>query len=334
MNADELREIVSDVFGRGTKTEVSNGWLKMRCPLSPWTHEKGADSNPSSGLSIKPDGVSVFNCFTCGNKAPIQGMLRKYAGFTGEDLDDLIQELEDTAYLGSRSLPSWEEAKAGGSEPPLVTLDKAIFLDLYDSAAGHPYLATRGISDETAERLQLMVDPCDPADGEERILFPVFGLDGELHGFTGRAVNEGARLKVRDYHGLSKARCLLGVHLIQETQPDKVLVVEGLFDYANAWQQGFPGVAVMHSSLTPFQAEILKSISLPTYDFYDDDAAGKKGGVELGKALSRYVPVLRTRYPEVWIENPEEEGGGHWLKDPGELLAEEFAEMIRDCRLY
>ena len=274
------------------------------------------------------------NCFTCGNKAPIHGLLRKYANFTGEDLDDLIEELEDEAYLGAREMPSWEEVEAARMDEPLLVLDKAIFMDLYEPAAGHPYLRERGISDKTANKLQLMVDPRDPADGEERILFPVFGLDGDLHGFTGRATNPGARLKVRDYHGLAKAKCVLGAHLLRSTKPRRALVVEGLFDYANAWEQGQAAAAVMHSSMTDPQAAIFRELGLPTYLFYDNDAAGQKGVVMAGVALSRHQATMRVRYPEVWVENPAEEGGGHWLKDPGELLAEEFEEMIRDARLY
>lgn len=334
MNADQIREIVRDVFGRGVKTEVSNGWVKLRCPLAPYTHSSGRDTNPSAGISIQPNNVSVFSCFTCGNKSPIQGMLRKYANYTGEDLDALISELEEEAYLGARVLPSWEEAKSVEEAAPLVELDKAIFMDLYEPAAGHPYLESRGVSAETANLLQLFVDPSDPADGEERILFPVMGPGGELHGFSGRAVNHNARLKVRDYHGLAKARCLLGAHLIEATKPDKVLVVEGLFDYANSWQCGQPAVAVMHSTLTDAQADLLRYFGLPTYLFYDDDDAGAKGVVAAGTALARYQPVMRVRYPEVWVENPQEADGGHWLKDPGELTPDEFEEMIRDCRLY
>ncbi len=34
MNAEQLREIVRDVFGRGVATEEANGWLKLRCPLA------------------------------------------------------------------------------------------------------------------------------------------------------------------------------------------------------------------------------------------------------------------------------------------------------------
>lgn len=332
MNADGILEVVRDVFGRGYRTEVSNGWVKMPCPLSPYTHQKGRDSNPSAGISIQENGTSVFNCFTCGNSSPLQGLLRKYANYTGDDLDDLIRELEDEAYLGVRQLPTWERARDRDAEQELVTLDPAIYLDLYDSAAGHWYLEQRGIDDETAEMLQLMLDPCDPVDGEERILFPVFGLDGSLHGFSGRATNKNAKLKVRDYHGLAKARCVLGAHLFSTPQP-YLLVVEGLFDYANAWQQGYPAVAVMHSTFTPAQAALVREVGLPTYLFYDNDDAGAKGVRAAGEALTAYQPTMRVRYPEVWVEddNPE---GGHWLKDPGELTADEFAAMIHDARLY
>ncbi len=334
MTSDQIIEILKDVFGRNVGAKIVGDWVTFPCQLARWTHETGRDSSPSAGISIHPSNVSVFSCFTCGNKAPIQGMLRKWANFTGEDLDDLIEELEEEAYLGARTLPSWDDAKNKGGGAELARLDPAIYLDLYDPAAGHPYLEQRGISDETADMLQLMLDPCDPADGEERILFPVFGVDGALHGFTGRATSSTARLKVRDYHGLAKAHCVLGAHLFGTERRDKVLVVEGLFDYANAWQCGQPAVAVMHSSMTAAQAAILREIGLPTYLFYDNDDAGQKGIREAGEALARYQPTMRVRYPEVWIENEEEDEGGHWLKDPGELLEEEFAGMIEDARLY
>lgn len=334
MDAGEIREVLADVFGRNLTTEIINGWVSIRCPLARFTHQKGSDSRPSAGVSIQPNGISVFNCMTCGNKAPFHGMLRKYANYTGEDLDDIIQEMEESAYLGARSLPTWEEARNKSGLQELPILDKAIYLDLYDSAAGHPYLLERFISDATARRLQLMVDPADPADGEERILFPVFSITGELHGFSGRATSDTARLKVRDYHGLPKAQCVLGAHLIAREKPNKILVSEGLFDYANGQECGQPIVAVMHSTFTEAQANILRELGLPTYDFYDNDEAGRKGGILLGEALARYQPVMKTRYPEVWVPDDVSPEGGHWLKDPGEMLPEEFEEMLRDYRLY
>lgn len=330
MDATGIRDVLRDVFG-AIHTEVINGWVSIRCPLAPWTHSSGRDSRASAGISIQPGGVSVFNCFTCGSRSPFHGMLRKYANYSGEMLDDIIEELEEDAYLGPKNLPEWERED---ETVELVPLKKSIYLDLYDSAAGHPYLRKRGISDATAEKLQLMFDPCDPADGEERILFPVFGPDNELYGLSGRAVSGKAELKVRDYFGLKKAMNLLGSHLIVSERPDKLLLVEGLFDYANAWECGYPACAVMHSTLTERQAAIVREFGLPTYPFYDNDDAGRKGVEAAGLALYDYVPVMRVRYPKIWIEDLKEENGGHWLKDPGEMERGDFEEMIEDAALW
>lgn len=336
MDEPGIRQLVSDVFGPSLLSRTINGWVSLRCPLAPWLHERRSDSRPSAGIKVNRDGTSVFNCYTCKTKVPLQALVRRYAEFTGEDLDDLVGELEEEAYLGPRRLPSWGELKRQAEErdQPPVAIDAELHLDLYDSAAGHPYLRRRGISDETAELLQLKLDPADPEDGEERILFPVFGLDGSLHGFSGRATHRDARLKVRDYAGLEKRKCLLGAHLFGQERRSRILVVEGLFDYANAWEQGYPAVAVMHSGMTPMQAELLKEIGLPTYLFYDDDQAGQAGVEMAGQLLSRFLPVNRIRYPEIWIEDDSETDGGHWVKDPGELLEEDFAEALDDARLF
>jgi DNA primase len=113
-----------------------------------------------------------------------------------------------------------------------------------------------------------------------------------------------------------------------------VLATEGLFDYANAWQQGYPAVAVMHSTLTRRQADILRDFALPTYLFYDADEAGRKGVKEAGRLLYRYTSVMKVRYPEIWIENADEPDGGHWVKDPGELVELDFKTMVEDARLW
>lgn len=331
MELEGINQVLRDVFGESGK--LINGWVSIRCPLARWQieHKHGRDTRESAGISVQAQGASIFNCFTCKNKMPLQGMLRKYANATGEDLDALIEEIEEETYLGPRTLPEWGTERIDDAPKPIKA---AVYLDLYEPAAGHPYLRSRGISKATANKLQLMLDPCDPADGEERILFPVFGPEGELYGLTGRATDPSARLKVRDYHGLRKAYCLLGSHLISTDKPNKILVVEGLFDYANAWQCGQPAVAVMHSTMTEHQAALLRNFSLPVYTFYDDDEAGQKGAGVAGGLLHRYLPVMKVRYPKVWIDDPTEPEGGHWLKDPGELEPDEFESMIQDARLF
>ena len=332
MQRDDIRSVLREVFGNIPMQEI-NGWVSIRCPLARWTHEKGSDASASAGVSIHQEGSSIFNCFTCGTKKPFHEMLRDYAKYTGEDLDDIIEEVEEDEFAGPTSLPEFDSYRNANVAEELTPLKEAVYMDLYDSAAGHPYLRKRGISRKTAELLELKFDPEDPADGHPRILFPVRGPGGELYGFSGRDVSGKAKLKVRDYHGLKKAHCILGAHLIARDNPEQVCVVEGLFDYANMYEQGFYGAAVMHSTMTPYQADILRDLPGTKYLFYDDDQAGDKGVVAGIKALRSYGPTFEVFYPRIWIEDSREPGGGHWLKDPGELEKDEIQEMIDTARL-
>lgn len=333
MNRDGVRDVLRDVFGANTPMKDIGSWVSICCPLSRFTHQGGQDGNPSAGVSVNDTGTSMFSCFTCKNTGPFHTMLAKYAKYTGEDLTDLIEELSEEEYLGPRTLPDWDTLKSGKDKVSQMPLDEGIFMDLYDNASGHPYLKERGISNATANKLELMFDPRDPADGFPRILFPIRGADGLLYGFSGRDTSGNARLRVRDYHGLHKAQNVLGAHLAASESPDKILLAEGLFDYANLHEQGYCGCAVMHSTLTAAQAEIIRGFGKPTYLFLDNDKAGQEAVEIAGKLLSNYVPTMRVRYPAIEIEDNSDEGF-HMLKDAGELLKEDIDAMISDCRIF
>jgi hypothetical protein len=333
MDAPQIEEVLREAFG-SVHTERRAGWVSIPCPLSPWTHERGRDRNPSAGVSIHPQGISVFSCYSCKNKMPFAGLLRKYATFSGEDLDALIEEVEEDSFLGPRDVGEWDARLDADTRPVMQPLKKAVYLDLYDPASGHPYVESRGIDAETCALLGLCVDPSDPADGEERILFPVYGLDKELYGYSGRATNGDALLKVRDYYGLKKAGVVLGVHLIGGSQHKYVLLTEGLFDYANGWQQGFPTLAVMHSGLTKWQAEILRDLSLPVYLFYDNDKAGRAGVAAAASVLHSDMPVFLVTWPDIWLEDDSHPDGGYYADDLGLLDAQEIQEMIDGATLY
>lgn len=330
MDREQIKEVLRDVFGRNFETKDLGNWVGMKCPLAPWTHDKGIDGSPSAGVSVDANGTSVYNCFTCKHPRPFHVMLRDYAEYSGEDLDDLIEELEEGEFLGPRNVPSYDQIKESRLTEMAMPIDEGLFMGLFEPCEKHWYLEDRGIDRATARKLELRWDPAD-SEGEPRILFPVRGPDGLLYGFSGRAIYPDARLKVRDYHGLVKAQCVLGSHLV--TPSDQIIIVEGLFDYANAHQCGYTGCAVMHSTMTEHQAEIFRNLGNPAFLFYDNDKAGD-GGEEMGiQRLAKYVPTFGVTYPRIKIEDDSEQGW-HWLKDPGEMLPEDFAEMIRKAELF
>lgn len=332
MERAHIKEVLRDVFGRNLVMKDLGTWVSVKCPLAKWTHTKGSDSTASAGISVAPDGTSIFNCFTCKNPRPFHAMLKDYAHWSGDNLDDLIGELEEGEFLGPSRPRGYDEIKTErmADEGYAMPIDEGLFMDLYAPAGKHWYLRERGIDLATSQKLELRFDPGDRQDKEPRILFPVRGVDGLLYGFSGRAINKTALLKVRDYHGLKKSEMVLGSHLVGPN--DKVLAMEGLFDYANAHQCGYAGCAVMHSTMTDRQAEIFRDLGRPTYFFYDDDDAGYEGNKIARRQLDGHVPMFSVEYPDIKIEDDSPQGW-HWLKDPGEMLPEDFAQMIRDAEL-
>lgn len=329
MQRDQVYEVMHEVMGRGWAMRDLGAWVSMKCPLAPWTHERGHDNSPSFGISVNEDGVSIANCFSCHYKNTLSNLIREYAKYTGDDFDELADEVEEGEFLGPSKIPSWEEMKYK-EEDILMPIDEGIYMDLYDSAVGHPYLKERGISKATTRKLELLYDPKDPADGQPRILFPVRGPDGLLYGFSGRATSKGAKLKVRDYAGLAKKQMVLGSHLAADAS--KIILVEGLVDYASVHEMGEVGCAIMHSAPTEEQANILKDLARPTYFVLDNDQAGRSGTYTAARMLVGHMPLFRTQYPRVRIEDDSEQGW-HWLKDPGELTREELQAMIDDAHL-
>lgn len=326
MDRESIKELVRDISGPNTEMIDTGQWVSIPCPLAPFTHEKGKDTHPSSGISVNEDGASIFSCFTCHRKGPVPWLLRTLSRYTGDDYYDEADSIEKGEFFGG-TLPKWGESHEDEHEPKPI--DKAESFGLYEDAVGHPYLKKRGVTRRATKELELLFDPGD--GGEPRILFPVYGLDKKLYGFSGRATRRSAKLKVKDYFGLPKKRMLLGAHLIRPDD-EYIILVEGLVDYAKMHTYGYPALAFMSSTLTPWQADIVKNIGKPVYFFHDDDTAGRDARDKAKELLWKHVPVMKVRYPkDCTVET--EEGDSRPPEDPAELTADQVAEMIKDSRL-
>lgn len=333
MDRNEIKEMLREVLGPNAELIDHPEFVGMHCPMAKWTHEKGIDSTPSAGISVKEDGgTSIYNCFVCG-KGTVPWFLRQMEKYTGESYTPIIRNIETGEFLGG-SLPNWGSKKVVARVEKF--LDKDVYLDLYDSAEGHPYFPSRAakhrevcLTDSTVRTLGLMVDPGDSA-GEERILFPVFNQGGDLYGFSGRATDDSAELRIRDYHGLPKARVLLGVHLVLP-EDAFIVLVEGLFDYAVMVQYDYPAVAALHAGLTSEQARILVDLGKPVVLMYDNDQAGKDATEKAIKALKKHLPLSVVTYPKPPL-NPR----GRkikWLKDPAGCTKEQADQMIAKAKI-
>jgi 5S rRNA maturation endonuclease (ribonuclease M5) len=329
--AADITEFVRRLTGKRPKSKITNGWVSMPCPLSPWTHIKGEDAHPSFGVKLQEGETrpAIFNCYTCKKKGTMSMLAQFYQDFSGKDCGDLIDEAENMEMYGLQ-LPLWEELTL--AEPHLIAPDPLgeEYEDLFEPAcrpiplgAGdchpyvHPYLASRGVSYHAARSIGIGHDP-DDGHGVGRLTFPVRGPEGELYGYTGRALDAETVPRIRDYYGLPKRACLLGIHML--TDQTDVILCEGLFDFASLWSMGYPAVAAMHSGLTELQARLLRDLGKGVILMYDNDAAGKLGAKQAGKLIRDHVPVMKVKYPQ-------------GIKDPGDLARYHVEEMIRTRRL-
>ena len=320
MDRDGVREFLESIGARKIRNEPK--WVMACCPLSPFVaeHKYRQEGNPSFGVSIQEEKISMFNCFTCGHKGPLYRLLEMLQEFTGDDFSEEIEAIKHNEMFGGVVQTGWTKGTPAHVDPedrPPVPLDED-YEDLYDDCdPEHPYLAKRGIDPETCRRLQLKWDEAD-SDGDERILFPVRDAAGTLYGFTGRAVDRNVELRVRDYHGLRKKWMVLGIEHVQSA--DFVLVTEGLFDYARGQALGFPTVALLGAAVTDEKAAVLRKLGKPIYGFLDNDPAGRKATRQLANTLGRHVPVMRVKW--------KRRKGGKMPKDMGQLTKREIERMI------
>lgn len=325
MDRDSIVEFLKELEGPNVPVEHHAEWVSVPCPLRTHTHKPGGDAK-SFGVHVQDSGESLFNCFTCKNKGSLAHLLGLMEYYTGEDHDKLKEEVESGEFM-SASIPEWGSKGSVIREVLGEPLSEE-YLELYEEVIGHKYLNKRHVSDRAAKKAGLLVDPGD-SKGDERILFPVRDVCNRLHGFTGRAVSDTVDPKSRDYFGLKKRLLLLGAHLIKKKHK-YVVLVEGPFDYLNLLQYGYPAVALMHSSLTESQADILKELGKPVVLMLDGDTAGRQGGLDIANMLDQFLPVFTTEYPEFvkkWYKERK------WGKDAGNLKRRAVEKMISNKEL-
>jgi hypothetical protein len=332
--------------GRGAK------WVNFSCPFAKWKHTK-KDVSGSFGIKCD-DGRSHYFCFACHSTGTLANLAYELGTLRGHDYINLGHEIERQEIVGPDLIfPEWD------SQAPVEKEDaqEIVFPDPkrefeFPLAAGHPYLAERGISVSTAIRLGLRFDP-----RQRRVLFPVYSPTGRFAGFTGRRIDgpfrhdeEGTAfeksgdpyIKVRDYFGLPKRQLLLaspryygnrngaansyGVFRrtgSRYSQRSRGIICEGPFDFAAIVELSTPlAFCNLGQWCTPEKGAILANLNLPLVIFFDNDKGGKQGRDVLVELLWGKIPLLDVTYPE-----------GYEGADPSSLPPDVRRQMIRDAQL-
>ncbi len=124
-----------------------------------------------------------------------------------------------------------------------------------------------------------------------RLMIPIHRDNGAIVAFGGRAMDQGQQPKYLNSPETPiyvKGRTLYGLHLSKAsiTRAKHAVMVEGYFDFAQAYQAGITNVvASSGTALTPAQARLLKRFAAKVVLNFDPDAAGQGAAVRSSELL-------------------------------------------------
>ena len=121
-----------------------------------------------------------------------------------------------------------------------------------------------------------------------RVMFPIIDLRGDVIGFGGRVLGDGAPkyLNSPDTPVFNKSRNLFALNLAKTSRQGRIILTEGYMDTISLYQAGFDcAVASLGTALTPDHARLISRFTKEVVICYDADQAGIQ-------AADRAIPLL------------------------------------------
>ncbi|MEA3249663.1 MAG: DNA primase [Patescibacteria group bacterium] len=333
---------IVEVIGDFMQLRKAGTSFKAPCPF----HQ---EKTPSFFVS---QDKQIWHCFGCGEGGDMFSFVMKIEGLEFPDALRLLAEkagvkLERRPDDGQRS----EKRRLYEVNGLAAKLYHKILLESPKAEAAREYVKCRALSDETVENFMLGFSPdsweatssflkerdfneqeifnaglavkSERGTGQYdrfrgRLMFPIFDVNGEVIGFTGR-IMPGADGKDPDgpkYVNTpqtliyNKSRALYGINLAKQDirKQRSVVVVEGNMDVISSHQAGVRNViASSGTALTDDHLTVLKRFADRVVLSFDDDAAGENAarrGIDSAVAAGFAVRVLRL--PEGVGKDPDD----------------------------
>jgi DNA primase len=134
----------------------------------------------------------------------------------------------------------------------------------------HSYVNERGLTDEIAQTFSVGVFS-GKGSMQGRFVIPIHNATGDLVAYVGRAI-DGTEPRYKFPAGFHKSLELFNLHRVKGELA--VVLVEGFFDCMKVTQAGFPCVALMGSTMSKAQEELLAEHFGHVVVMLDGDEAG------------------------------------------------------------
>lgn len=312
-----MRDVIIDIVTRYVDSKIrraGQGNISVKCPF-----HTVKDGTPFS-VNVE---IGLFHCFTCHAAGTIPTML----AMLGVPQDTIETELGPIKAAIKDALANRSEAHAAQYflDNPFRTkhiLSEAM-IAAYDWCPTH--LVESGFDVSWLKYLQIGVDRKNL-----RITYPVRDIYGNLAGFVGGRTDKSQDPKYKVYSGEKKAfdgtiiPCDYGPWFTEDypgyefksheylwnydkvyprllfgKESESLIIVEGFKACIWILQSGYRNtVALMGSSLSYRQKELLLRVDARIVLFLDNDEAGQKGTYKIGTTLQQAVPTIWVaKYP-------------------------------------
>lgn len=350
-------EVISQIKERISIVEVVSDYLPLKKVganykgLCPFHSEK----TPSFTVNEEKQ---IFHCFGCGAGGNAITFLMKAGGMTFPDAvtelakkagvsipkpegkqDASVSEKADTLFRINDATASFygrllRESDAAKSYTKKRGLSEEIVADYRIGYGGDgwdslfKFLSQKGASLKLAEELGLITPKKSGGYYDrfkERIIFPIFDIQGRVIGFGGRSMDgaEPKYLNSSESSLFKKSDSLYGLAAAKRwiKEANEVLVVEGYMDLLSLHQAGIKNsVATLGTALTAGHLRLIKRLTGNVVTVFDADEAGVKATLRaLDLFLTEGVSARVLTMP-----------GGH---DPDtfvkEIGADEFRKRVK-----
>jgi DNA primase len=344
----DLKDYIDELHEKVDIVSVINRYVKLKkrgrnhVGLCPFHEEK----TPS--FVVSPE-KQIFHCFGCGASGDVIKFLMKIDGM---DFKEAITILAQDAGM---PVPTFSGKKTDKTEKDNLREAVQAASNFFQEQITKDvllYLTQRGVTKKSIEKFQIGYAPQNGEkliaamektgisqnslltagvlkkmdDGKiksyfrNRIILPIFDIQGKIVAFGGRIFGEGEPkyLNSPDTPIFLKGNLLYPINIAKEgiRKEKQAIIVEGYFDALILHQSGIQNVvSSMGTSFTDAQAGLIRRYADNVCFFYDDDEGGRKGA-------ERAVEICSKKNLTVKIIV---EGSGH---DPDEIVLKKGKDGI------
>jgi DNA primase len=346
---------IIEVIGEHVHLQKAGVRYKGLCPFH-------SEKTPSFTVNRERQ---FYHCFGCNESGDVLSFMMKYHNLTFPDAVARLAErygveLEESKLSPEELRKTREREGLFAANRVAATIFHKYLLENPAAGRARQYLEQRGMSREMISRFQLGYAPdrwdflaqalAEAGEAEQvavaagllvqkdpgrvydrfrdRVIFPIFSLNGQVAGFGGRILGDGQPkyLNSPESAVFNKSQTLFGLYQNKSAvrEAGRCLIVEGNFDLLSLVAHGLQYVAApLGTALTSQHVKILKRYAEEAVVVFDGDQAGLK-------AAMRAVPLFLTEQLDAKIVVlPEEHDPDTFVTTFGkEALEEKVAQAM------